>query len=135
MFAQKKIFAPMHLINGDIAPCPIEQFASNNFFQNDCGWTRNDLALLAAATTKSQYDAILQNLVEVRSQFNVKDDMKLEDAFKQITPRWCQSPLEISQFAEYAAQLQINSLDDVYKNERPFERPSEQPSEQPSESK
>lgn len=135
MFAQKKIYAFMPLIKGDIAPCPIEQFASKEFFENACGWTRNDLALLAAATTKSQYDAILQSLTEIKPQFNVKDGTKLEDAFKQITPRWCQSPMEISQFAEYAAQLQINTLDDAYKNERPAEPSAEQSSEQSSESK
>ena len=119
MFSQKINYSELIVPNGDILPCAIEQFPSKDFFQNECGWTRNDIAVLAATTSKSQYDAIVQRLVERTAEFNLKPDTKLVDAYKTCVPRWCQSPMELANFAEYAANLQLSDVDDAYLKMRP----------------
>lgn len=119
MFAQKINYSELIVPKGAILPCPIEQFPAKDFFQNECGWTRNDIAVLAATTSKSQYDAIVQRLVERKAEFNLKPDTKLVDAYKTCVPRWCQSPMELANFAEYAANLQLSDVDDAYEKMRP----------------
>ena len=119
MFAQKINYCELIVPNGDILPCAIEQFPAKEFFKNECGWTRNDIAVLAATTSKSQYDAIVQRLVERKAEFNLKPDTKLVDAYKMCVPRWCQSPMELANFAEYAANLQLSDVDYAYKDLRP----------------
>lgn len=130
MFAQNKVFSEYTKPFGkDIPVAPIEQFAAKEFFNNDAGWTRNDIAVLAACTSKSQYDAIVQRLVERKADFNLKPETKLIDAYKICTPRWCQSPLELQNFAEYAANLQLADVDKMYENMRPDEKQEEKPAE------
>ena len=108
MFAQVKVFTDYIVpIGKDIPVAPIEQFASKEFFNNDAGWTRNDIAVLAATTSKAQYDAIVQRLVERKAEFNLKPDTKLIDAYKVCTPRWCQSPLELEICSEFRKVLQF----------------------------
>ena len=119
MFAQKINYNELIVPNGVVIPCAIEQFPAKEFFQNECGWTRNDIAVLAATTSKSQYDAIVQRLVERKAEFNLKPDTKLVDAYKTCVPRWCQSPMELANFAEYAANLQLSDVDDAYLKMRP----------------
>ena len=119
MFAQKINYSELIVPKGDILPCAIEQFPAKEFFSNECGWTRNDIAVLVATTSKSQYDAIVQRLVERKAEFNLKPDTKLVDAYKTCVPRWCQSPLELANFAEYAANLQLSDVDSAYKDIRP----------------
>lgn len=116
MFTQVKSFNKATLPNGKILPVAIEQFSSKEFFQNASGWTRNDISQLAATTSKAQYDAIVQRLVENKAQFNLSPDTKLEDAFKVITPRYCQSPNELASFAEYAAGLNLEHVEEMYKS-------------------
>ena len=130
MFAQVKVFTEYVLPQGkDIPVAPIEQFAAKEFFNNDAGWTRNDIAVLAACTSKSQYDAIVQRLVERKADFNLKPDTKLIDAYKICTPRWCQSPLELQNFAEYAANLQLADAEKMYESMRPDDKQDEKVSE------
>ena len=121
MFAQKVIYGELIIPIGKILPCPIEQFPAKDFFQNECGWIRNDIAVLAATTSKSQYDAIVQRLVQRKTEFNLKPDTKLVDAYKVVVPRWCQSPMELANFAEYAANLQLADVDSAYKDMRPVQ--------------
>lgn len=118
MFAQVKSYNKATLPNGKIMPVAIEQFSSKEFFQNASGWTRNDISQLAAATSKAQYDAIVQRLVENKAQFNLQPDTKLEDAFKVVIPRFCQSPNELASFAEYAAGLNLERVEEMYKDAR-----------------
>lgn len=92
---------------------PIDQFAAKDFNANAAGWTRNDISQLVAATTKSQYDAIAERLIQNKGRYNIPDDMTMADAVKVIQPRYCQSPLEIQQFAEHVGQLK---LDEAYRN-------------------
>lgn len=126
MFAQVKVYSEYTVPQGkDIPVAPIEQFAAKEFFNNDAGWTRNDIAVLAATTSKSQYDAIVQRLVERKADFNLKSDIKLEDAYKICTPRWCQSPIELQNFAEYAAGLRLADVDKAYLSMRPDEKQEE----------
>lgn len=114
----------------------IEQFAGQDFNNNPAGWTRNDIAQLAAATTKSQYDAIVQRLSENKGRFNIPDDMTMADAVKVIQPRYCQSPLEIQQFAEHIGQMKLDdayakALKDVKVDEEPDVKPVEKPVDAP----
>lgn len=120
MFSQVKVYTEYsEPIGKDIPVAPIEQFAAKEFFNNDAGWTRNDIAVLAACTSKSQYDSIVQRLVERKADFNLKPDTKLIDAYKICTPRWCQSPIELQNFAEYAANLQLADAEKMYESMRP----------------
>lgn len=125
MFSQSKNIVEAYIPKGDIMPCAIEQFPAKEFFHNECGWLRNDIAALAATTSKAQYDAIVQRLVENKATYNIKPDTKLEDAFKAIVPRWCQSPNELASFAEYAAGLTFADLDEAYKDMRPKDAPED----------
>lgn len=130
MFSQVKVFTEYTKPLGkDIPVAPIEQFAAKEFFNNDAGWTRNDIAVLAACTSKSQYDAIVQRLVERKADFNLKPETKLIDAYKICTPRWCQSPLELQNFAEYAANLQLADAEKMYESLRPDEEQEEKAAE------
>lgn len=96
----------------EIAPSvPIEQFPAKDFFNNPAGWSRNDIAALAACTTMEQYKALLPRLAENDAKFNVKDGEKIADSLKKIIPRWCQSSNEIMNFAEGLAASQ---MDDAY---------------------
>lgn len=89
----------------------IEQFPAKEFFNNAAGWSKNDLAALVAATTKQEYDMLVQRLKVNDPQFNVKDDTKVSDAIKSIKPRWCQSANEI---VSYVDALTRANLDDAY---------------------
>lgn len=133
MFSVKRIFDNAVIPQGEILPCAIEQFAAKDFFENACGWTRNDIAVLAATTSKAQYDAIVQRLVERKAEFNLKPDTPVVDAYKVITPRWCQSPNEIQEFAEYAANLQLSDIDKQYETMRPDEQEQKSESVESSE--
>ena len=95
-------------------PVAIEQFSSKEFFQNPCGWTRNDISQLAAVTSKAQYDSIVQRLLENKAHFNLQPNTKLEDAFKVVMPRYCQSPNELASFAEFAAGLNLEHVEEMY---------------------
>lgn len=127
MFAQVKVYSEyVAPIGKDIPVAPIEQFSAKEFFNNDAGWTRNDISVLAACTSKSQYDAIVQRLVERKADFNLKPDTKLVDAYKICMPRFCQSPLELQNFAEYAANLQLADAEKMYESLRPDEKQEEE---------
>lgn len=93
------------------APVAVEQFPAKEFFDNNAGWSRNDLAALVAATTKQEYDMLVQRLQVNDPTFNVKDGTKVADAIKSIKPRWCQSANEI---VSYVDALTRANLDDAY---------------------
>lgn len=93
------------------APVAVEQFPSKEFFDNNAGWSRNDLAALVAATTKQEYDMLVQRLQVNEPTFNVKDGTKVADAIKSIKPRWCQSANEI---VSYVDALTRANLDAAY---------------------
>lgn len=106
-------------------PVAVEQFVGKDFFKNAAGWIRNDLAALAMATSKSQYDAILQRLTENKGIYTVKDGESLGKAIQAIKPRSLQSPVELQAYAEYAAKLQLADIDAAYQDQRPDEKVSE----------
>lgn len=93
-------------------PVAIEQFPAMKFNNNAAGWSKNDLAALVAATTKQEYDMLVERLKVNEPQFNVKDETKVEDAIKSIKPRWCQSANEI---VSYVDALTRQNLDDAYR--------------------
>ena len=75
--------------------CVVDQFAGADFNLNDCGWIRNDLASLACAQSQAEFNMIMQRLVENKQKGGIPDDVSLEDAVKNIKPRWAQSPNEL----------------------------------------
>lgn len=95
----------------------VDNFMSKEFFENECGWTRNDLSALAAAQTKQQYDAIVERLQINQPKFDMKDGETIKDRLSRQMSRYCQSPNEIQQYAEMVASAELSRLsDDAYKN-------------------
>lgn len=95
----------------------VDNFVSKEFFENECGWTRNDLSSLAAAQTKQQYDAIVERLQINQPKFDMKDGETIKERLSRQMSRYCQSPNEIQQYAEMVASAELSRLsDDAYKN-------------------
>lgn len=95
--------------------CVVDQFAGADFNLNDCGWIRNDLSSLARAQSQSEYNMILQRLTEIKQTGGIPDDMSLEEAIKNVKPRWAQSPNELETFMAMTNQDAFDQLDEAYR--------------------
>ena len=119
MFRVNKVVEAVSTVSkSSCVPVAIEQFPAKEFFNNSAGWSKNDLAAIVAATTKQEYDMLVERLKVNEPQFNVADDTKLSDAIKSIKPRWCQSANEVVNYIdaltrEHLDEAYVKSLDDV----------------------
>lgn len=93
----------------------IDNFDSQDFNLNDAGWVRNDISALARAQSKAEFDAIMARLQVQPDKPGIGDDVSLEDAFKQIRPRWCQSPNELELWAQMTNGDVMEKLDAAYR--------------------
>ena len=89
----------------------VDQFMSKDFCQNEAGWIRSDIAALAAAQTKEQYDAIAARLMQLQGEYSMKDKDSIADGIRLIRPRYAQTPTELIGFAEAVASGDIKSLE------------------------
>lgn len=95
--------------------CVVDQFAGADFNLNDSGWIRNDLSSLARAQSQSEYNMILQRLTEIKQDGGIPEDMSLQEAIKNVKPRWAQSPNELETFMAMTNQDAFDKLDDAYR--------------------
>ena len=95
--------------------CVVDQFAGADFNLNDCGWIRNDLSNLARAQSQSEYNMIVQRLMEIKQTGGIPEDMSLEEAIKNVKPRWAQSPNELETFMAMTNQDAFDKLDAAYR--------------------
>lgn len=128
----RPVFVDERLIAG------VDQYDSEDFNMNDCGFVRNDLSQLMRAQSQSEYDALLRKLVDVpSSNSSLPEDMPIEQAIAQVIPRYVQSPSELSMFAESLASRDMRTLDDAYRralsNKPDSVKTEPQPSADPSE--
>lgn len=111
MFRVNKVVEAVSTVSkSSCVPVAIEQFPAKEFFNNSAGWSKNDLAAIVAATTKQEYDMLVERLKVNEPQFNVADDTKLSDAIKSIKPRWCQSANEV---VNYIVPDDVGLVDEV----------------------
>lgn len=81
----------------------IDQYDSKEFNLNDAGWPRNDIAQLARAQSKSEFDAIMSRLaVRDSGKSNFPDGMTDDQIYDTVRSRYAQSPLELEMFCEYS---------------------------------
>lgn len=80
---------------------PIDNFDSQDFNLNEAGWVRNDISQLARAQSLQEYNLIMSRLQILKDSNSLPEDMTVEQAFKTIKPRFCQSPNEIEQWIEF----------------------------------
>lgn len=92
----------------------VDQYDSQDFNLNDCGFIRNDLCQLLRAQSQSEYDSLLRKLVELPPSSSLPEDMPIDEAIASIIPRYTQSPSELSFYAETLAQRDMAKLHDAY---------------------
>lgn len=83
------------------AKVPIDNFDSQDFNLNEAGWVRNDISQLARAQSLQEYNLIMSRLQVLQDSKSLPENMTVEQAFKTIKPRFCQSPNEIEQWIEF----------------------------------
>lgn len=105
----------------------VDQFDSNDFCLNDCGFIRNDLSQLMRATSQAEYDMKLRQLVEVPSS-SIPDNVSITEGMGYIMPRYTQSPAELSLFAESLAQKDITKLNEIRSKVKPSDTKVVEPS-------
>lgn len=98
---------PEHLV-------AIDQFSGQDFNLNDAGWIRNDLSAAVRAQSLTEYQAIVNRLVEIKQKGGIPDDMPLDEAISQIKPRWAQSPNELEIFMQMTNDGAYARLQDAY---------------------
>lgn len=106
----------------------VDQYDSQDFNLNDCGFIRNDLCQLLRAQSQSEYDSLLRKLVELPSSSSLPDDMPIDEAIASIIPRYTQSPSELSMYAEIVAKRDMNTLHDAYEKSLNLKKSSPEPS-------
>lgn len=91
----------------------IDQYPSQDFNKNDCGWISNDLSQLARAQSQAEVELLLKRLTELRAQ---KSNLpaNLKDAYDLIRPRYCQTENEFVDFAMAIGAKEQASLDEAY---------------------
>ena len=99
MFRTDKNFNDNGISAGALVP--IDSFDSQDFNLNDAGWVRNDISQLARAQSLQEYNLIMARLQVLKASNSLPEDMTVEQAFKTIRPRFCQSPNEIEQWIEF----------------------------------
>lgn len=92
----------------------IDQFDSMDFNLNPAGWPQNSISQLARAQSKSEYDAIMARLVELKQEGGLSPDVNIQEAIDSIKPRWCQSPNEIEQFVQLTNGSVMTKLNEAY---------------------
>lgn len=92
----------------------VDQFAAQDFNLNDCGWIRNDLSAAVRAQSLTEYQAIVQRLVEIKSDGGIPDDMSIDEAISLIKPRWAQSPNELEIFMNMTNDGAMQHLTEAY---------------------
>ena len=80
---------------------PIDDFDSQEFNLNEAGWVRNDISQLSRAQSLQEYNLIMSRLQVLQQSNSLPENMTIEQAFKTIKPRFCQSPNEIEQWIEF----------------------------------
>lgn len=111
---------------------PVDQYDAQDFNLNEAGWIRNDISQLARAQSKAEFDMIMSRLTEIKSSGGLPDDISIDEAIKSIRPRWCQSPNELEQFAEWTNPDVMAKLDEAY--QKSVKVPENDSPESPSES-
>lgn len=93
----------------------IDQFDAQSFNLNEAGWPRNDIAQMARAQSKAEFDAIMQRLAVRDSQpSNIPKGMTDAEIYDFCRPRYSQSPLELEQFIEFSNGSVTKYLEERY---------------------
>lgn len=92
---------------------PIDGYDGQDFNLNEAGWIRNDISQLARAQSLQEYNLIMSRLQVLKDSKSLPEDMTVEDAFKTIRPRFCQSPNEIEQWIEFTQADVDTAIDEV----------------------
>lgn len=93
----------------------IDQYPSQDFNLNDCGWISNDLSQLARAQSQAEVELLLKRLTEIRAQkSNLPEKCTLKEAYDLIRPRYCQTENEFVDFAIGIGMKEQSSLDEAY---------------------
>lgn len=98
--------------------CAVDNYLNRDWNHNEAGWLRNDIAALAAATTKEQYELILQRMKEFPVSSNLPKGVKLSEAFELIKPRSCQTEHEFVDFAVFLTEKGLKNIEAAYEVER-----------------
>lgn len=93
----------------------IDTFDKQPFNLNDNGFIRNDISQLARAQSKSQYEAYMDRLVQLKQEGNIKEGTTVDEAIAMVKPRYAQSYNEIADFIEYTNGNVMAKLDEAYK--------------------
>lgn len=109
-------FISVKAVSRDI--CAIDQFDAKDFSTNECGWQMSDISKLARAQSLSEYEAIMKRIGQNPAQYNITEDMTIEQALSMVKPRNCQSPAELMRFVD-SLPYDAPSLDDAYKKAVP----------------
>lgn len=115
MFRTKDNFVDLTPTTG--AKVPIDNFDSQEFNLNDAGWVRNDISQLARAQSLQEYNLIMSRLQVLNESKSLPENMTVEQAFKTIKPRFCQSPNEIEQWIEFTQADVDAAIAEVIQNQ------------------
>ena len=59
MFLHKKFVRPVEIINfNESVLCPVDQFDSQDFNINECGFIRNDISKLVRAASQTEHNEV-----------------------------------------------------------------------------
>ena len=93
----------------------VDQYDAQPFNVNDVGTIRNDISALARAQSKSEFDMILARLNVTPDDKSLPKELTDKDALKLVRSRYCQSPLELEQYAAQLASYDSARLDAAYR--------------------
>lgn len=93
----------------------IDDYDSQDFNRNDCGWIRNDISQLMRAQSRDEYDMLLKRLDVRNESDSLPKDMPKSEAIKRIKPRYAQSIVELEQYAEQLANIDMAKVDEAYR--------------------
>lgn len=109
-----KDLRPVYVVEDVRKIAGVDQYDSQDFNLNDCGFIRNDLSQLMRAQSQAEYDARLRKLMELPTGQSLPDDMPIEDAIASVIPKYAQSPAELASYAELLSQRDMSKLHDAY---------------------
>lgn len=93
----------------------VDDYDSQDFNRNDCGWIRNDISQLMRAQSRDEYDMLLKRLDVRNESDSLPKDMPKSEAIKRIKPRYAQSIVELEQYAEQLANIDMAKVDEAYR--------------------
>lgn len=93
----------------------VDDYDSQDFNRNDCGWIRNDISQLMRAQSRDEYDMLLKRLDVRNESDSLPKDMPKSEAIKRIKPRYAQSIVELEQYAEQLANIDMVKVDAAYR--------------------